>query len=177
MTGLIVSTNHRWILWLVLLSLTVIAAIFPTDESGPNKMHQRVPRRNITSNMQATMQATAAKSLLLPVNTLPELAHDPFDPVGWDLPPPPPPAPPAVIQPPTEPPALIEPPMPYQYMGRLKMDDGSTEIYLAKGQESVVAHVGDNLDTNYKLLSMDDNKLIIAYLPMNHLHDIAMDKH
>jgi uncharacterized protein YukJ len=76
-----------------------------------------------------------------------------------------------------EPPAPVEPPLPYQYQGQMKDENGTTVIFLSRGQEAITAHVGDALDANYKLVSMDNNKLTIAYLPMDHLHDISLDAH
>jgi hypothetical protein len=173
------STKRRWLLWLSLLAATVFAALYPTaPESIPlkKKSHSSaLPSATVATNSQV---APKVGNPMAP-NHLPELTHDPFDPVAWDTPPPPPPAPPApvAVQAVVAPPAPVEPPMPYQYMGSMKEEDGSTVVFLTKGQEGIAAHAGDSLDANYKLVSIDNNKLTIAYLPMDHLHDIALDAH
>jgi len=171
------STKWRWILWLSILTVTIIAALYPTQPASvplKKKSHAGTP---------ALIAAAIAPALSTKASTrlpdhLPELSHDPFDPVDWDAAPPPPPAPPVVVQAvATEPAAPVEPPLPYQYQGRMKNEDGTTVIFLSRGQEGIAAHVGDVLDSNYKLVYMDDNKLTIAYLPMDHLHDISLDAH
>ncbi|MET3109167.1 hypothetical protein AAKU67_004094 [Oxalobacteraceae bacterium GrIS 2.11] len=169
------STKWRWILWLSTLSLTVIAAIYPTAPASTKKrthVSSVVAAPALTSPIAQNVNGATA------LTHLPELNHDPFDPVAWDTPPPPPPAPPFVVQTViAEPPAPVEPPLPYQFQGQMKDEDGTTIIFLSKGQEGIVAHVGDVLDTNYKVVSMDEHKLTIAYLPMDKLHDIALDRH
>jgi hypothetical protein len=168
------STKWRWILWLSILAVTIIAAVYPVaPASAPlrKKLHATAPA------FIAAAIAPTTSTQISPVH-LPALSHDPFDPVDWDALPPPPPAPPVVAQAVvTEPAAPVEPPLPYQYQGQMKNEDGTTVIFLSRGQEAITAHVGDVLDTNYKLVSMDDNKLTIAYLPMDHLHDISLDTH
>ena len=64
--------------------------------------------------------------------------------------------------------------MPNRFLGRMEQD-GSTVVYLARGQDSVVAHVGDTLDGDYKVVAIDAHKLTIEYLPMHKRHDIALD--
>jgi hypothetical protein len=171
------STKWRWILWLSILTVTIIAALYPTQPASiPLKKKSHVSTPALIASAIAPASSTHA-STNLPAH-LPALNHDPFDPVDWDAPPPPPPAPPVVVQAVVaEPAAPVEPPLPYQYQGQMKNEDGTTVIFLSRGQEAITAHVGDVLDTNYKLVSMDDNKLTIAYLPMDHLHDIALDTH
>jgi hypothetical protein len=172
------SAKWRWILWLSILAVTLVAALYPTtpaSKSARKHTHTDTLPAVATPMNLAVTSAAASKSS----SYLPELNHDPFDAVTWDAPPPPPPAlPPVVVATvAAEPPAPVEPPLPYQYQGQMKNDDGSTVIFLSKGQEAITAHVGDLLDTNYKLVSMDDNKLTIAYLPMDHYHDIALEAH
>ena len=173
------STKRRWLLWLGLLAATLVAALYPTaPESIPLKKKSR-PSTLSAATAAANSPVATITGKQLESHHLPELAHDPFDPVAWDTPPPPPPAPPppVAVQAVVAPAAPVEPPMPYQYMGRMNEEDGSITIFLTKGQEGVVAHVGDNLDADYKIVSMDNTKLTIAYLPMDHLHDIALDAH
>jgi hypothetical protein len=171
------STKWRWILWLSILAVTIVAAIYPTTPESKNttkRTHVSLSNQAITTG---TTTASTAATDILPTH-LPELSHDPFDPVSWDTPPPPPPAPPVVVAPvAVEPPAPVEPPLPYQYQGQMKNEDGTTVIFLSRGQEAITAHVGDQLDANYKLVALDENKLTILYLPMDHLHDIALEAH
>ncbi|MET3124362.1 hypothetical protein AAKU67_003977 [Oxalobacteraceae bacterium GrIS 2.11] len=171
------ATKWRWILWLSILTVTVIAALYPTSpasKSAGKKLHLNSGTTLATLTNPIAQGLTSATS---PAH-LPELDHDPFGPVAWDTPPPPPPAPPVVVQTViAEPPAPVEPNLPYQFQGQMKDEDGTTVIFLSKGQEGIVAHVGDILDTNYKVVSMDEHKLTIAYLPMDKLHDIALDRH
>lgn len=172
------TTKWRWITWASILTATVVAALYPVAPPAipiKKKSHavgiQAAGLRTLRAARAQPEQAHTA-------GHLPELNHDPFDPVAWNTPPPPPPTPPVIVPAVvTEPAAPVEPPLPYKYQGSMKQEDGSTVIFLSRGQEGILAHVGDVLDTNYKLVSMDESKLTILYVPMDHNHDIALDKH
>lgn len=165
------STKWRWKLWLSLLAATIIAVLYPT-------LKENLPKKKKAS---AAVSHAALIPVSAPTTQLPqlsELTHDPFEAVTWNAPPVSPAPSPIVRQAEIiETVAPVEPPMPYQFIGRLKNEDGTTTVFLSKGQEGIAVHLGDTLDIDYKLVALDDNKLTIAYLPMDHLHDISLDTH
>ena len=91
---------------------------------------------------------------------------DPFAPRNWQPAPVPPPAPvaPAVVEQAAPPPAPTAPPLPYKYMGRF-VDGGEVVVYLAKGDETVLAHANDTLQSTYKILAIKADAVEMEYLP------------
>jgi hypothetical protein len=88
---------------------------------------------------------------------------DLFKSFSWYVPPPPPPAPPESALPP---PAPTAPPLPYTYIGQL--DEGDKQTFmLARGEIVITARAGEQLDSNYRLESLQGSSLIITYLPLN----------
>lgn len=87
--------------------------------------------------------------------------------------PPPPPPPPAVVvvPPPPEPPKA--PPLPYRYLG-LMDEDGTMHIYLKKGENTVVTHVGDKLEDSYLVKRLDRNGITFVYLPLGQEQQLSL---
>lgn len=90
---------------------------------------------------------------------------DPFAVKSWQPTPPPAPPPPPPV-PPSEP---MAPALPFKYMGRQEpVDDAAaTVFYLSKGSDAYVVRVGDKLDNEYQLDSMDGGVLRFTYLPLS----------
>lgn len=90
---------------------------------------------------------------------------DPFAVKSWQPAPPPvpPPPPPALPADPTV------PTLPFKYMGRQELigDAAATVFYLSKGPDAYVVRVGDKLDDEYKLDSIDSGVLQFTYLPLS----------
>lgn len=82
---------------------------------------------------------------------------------SWAPPPPPPSAPPAVIQPSSAPSA---PPLPFTYLGK-KREDGKWEVYLSRGDQTIIAHEQSVIDKNYHVSSITPPTLLITYVPLN----------
>lgn len=76
-------------------------------------------------------------------------------------PPPPKPAPP----PPPPPPQA--PPLPFVYMGKMQESGGSVVVFLVKDQRVHMVHVGDVVDTTYKIEGLTGGALTFTYLPLN----------
>lgn len=74
------------------------------------------------------------------------------------------PPPPATEQETVAPQLQSVPPLPFKYMGSF-MDGGEVTIYLAKGDETVVAHVNDTLQSTYKIISITSQAVEMEYLP------------
>lgn len=90
---------------------------------------------------------------------------DPFAVKSWQpvlLPAPPSPPP----EPPPEPTAPV---LPFKYMGRQELvgDAAATVFYLSRGRDAYVVRVGDKLDSEYQLDSVDSGVLRFTYLPLS----------
>lgn len=67
---------------------------------------------------------------------------------------------------PEPPPAPVAPPLPFAYVGKW-LEKGETIVVLSKDRQHYIAHAGENLDGTYVLESIDNDKLVIRYLPLN----------
>ncbi len=90
---------------------------------------------------------------------------DPFAPKGWTPPPPPPPKP-APPEPPPPPPPPTAPPIPYKFIGQF--DDKSTKpaAFITKGDALFVVHVGDVVESTYRVESFNAAQVVVTYLPL-----------
>ncbi len=84
---------------------------------------------------------------------------DAFQAQSW-APPPPPPAPPAPPPPPSP------PPLPYSYMGQL-VQDGTLTVFLTRQNQNYAVKAGDKLDGSYRVDSIDNQRMVLTYLPLN----------
>ncbi|MES2298820.1 MAG: hypothetical protein V4582_17375 [Pseudomonadota bacterium] len=83
---------------------------------------------------------------------------------NWN-PPPPPPAPP----PPPPPPSA--PPLPFSFIGKA-VSDGHWEVYLARGDRTVVVHNKDVIDGTYRVDAIAPPVLSLTYLPLNQVQQL-----
>lgn len=83
-------------------------------------------------------------------------------------PPPPPPPPPIHIQPVIEapPPKPVAPPLPFRFLGRL-IDQDQVVIFVAQVDQNISLHQGDTIDNLYRVESIDDQRVVLTYLPLN----------
>ncbi|WP_374350013.1 hypothetical protein [Chitinimonas sp.] len=174
------NAKQRWMLWGSLLLATVVAAIYPTEPAGSAAAEvaseRRPPKAAAQPAVSAPVVAKSADVAPLARDDLPELAGDPFAPVSWEAPPKPAVVP--SVAPPPQPVGPVEPqepPMPYRFLGRMQEEGGQTVIYLARGQDSLVAHAGEALDSQYKLVSVEARKLVIEYLPLGRQHELSIE--
>lgn len=78
--------------------------------------------------------------------------------------------PPAAAQPvaaakPAPPPVPSAPPLPFKYLGR-KADAERLVVYLAKGEDTFNAVVGDTLQNTYSVESISESAVEFIYLPL-----------
>ncbi len=78
---------------------------------------------------------------------------------SW-APPPPPPAKPGPPPPPTA------PAMPFTFLG-MKHEDAVWEVYLAKGDTTLIVHEQSVIEGTYRVDSIKPPALTLTYLPMN----------
>jgi hypothetical protein len=153
------GSRVRWAILSCALVAT-IAAIFvdPGTIQRAGSYHARLAHGNASPVPAHAMETVFAD----------EADADPFAPQGWQEPPPPAPVVPVkqaavpVASVDTAPPA--PPPLPFRYVGRFS-DDAGGVIYLARGDQTVLAHMGDVLDGAYRVLAVESTRIDFEYLP------------
>lgn len=91
---------------------------------------------------------------------------DPFAPRNWNAAPVPEPVK-AVLAPPPVAPVIVPeglPPLPFQYMGRMN-DDGNEVVYLGRGDEAMVARMGEVVGSIYKVVGITSTQIEFEHLP------------
>jgi hypothetical protein len=155
------GSRRRWAILLILAAATAAASFYPTADlslSEPVRSNKRIS--HVTSAAPAVVNEVQA------IDTTEDL--DPFAPRGWKPPPPPAPEPiksvPVVAAPIVPPAPVGPPPLPFKFMGAMN-DDGTQVIYLSRGDQTVIARSGENLDSTYKVLNIDNQRIEFEYLP------------
>lgn len=148
----------------VLLALGLVATVyasFGTDSEAPEVVKAVVP----ATAQQPLVSVTAAAQ---PVEESESGADgsDPFAPRNW-APPPPPPEPVKVAPPPQVVAVIVPegpPPLPFQFMGRL--NDGDDQVvYLGRGDQALVARMGEVLDSTYKVVGITAAQIEFEHIP------------
>ena len=157
------STKRRAVLF-GLLAVTLVAAFAPQDEFVNDQ--SVVPATPIATPPLSLPAIASGPPTTLTAETTPTV--DPFAPRDW-LPPTAPvasvPAPVAVtVAPPLPQAPAGPPPLPYQFMGRL--NDGDRQmVYLSKGDQPLVARIGETLEGTYKVLGIEPGRIDFEYTP------------
>ncbi|CAB3769685.1 hypothetical protein [Paraburkholderia humisilvae] len=95
--------------------------------------------------------------------------HDLFGSQSWM--PPLPSVAPASAQIPPLPPLPMTPSVPFTYIGK-KAANGMWEVYLARGDETVIVHDNSMIDANYRVDSIRPPTLTLMYLPLRQVQTI-----
>lgn len=82
------------------------------------------------------------------------------------LAPPTPSAPPAVAAAPVEPPKPTAPAIPFTVIGK-KLEAGTWEVYLAKGEQTYVVRQGDVVANDYRVSSITPTHMTLVYVPLD----------
>jgi len=88
---------------------------------------------------------------------------------SWYVPPPPPPA--ATAAPP---PAPTAPPLPFAFLGSYGPSGGGAVYYLVRGDQVLDVKVGDIVDGVYSIDAMQDDELLITYLPLKQRQALSL---
>jgi hypothetical protein len=91
--------------------------------------------------------------------------RDLFSARSWN---PPPPAPPA-----QEPAAPVAPPLPYAFLGK-KLEAGSWEIYLSKGEQTVIVREGEIVDGAWRVDKIAPPSMALTYLPLGQVQTLPI---
>jgi hypothetical protein len=101
-------------------------------------------------------------------------AKDPFAARGW-LPPPPPPPPPAAAVAAPPPPPPTAPPVPFRFVGLLEEKSAKPAAFIAKGEALYVVHVGDVVESTYRVESFNSAQVVVTYLPLQQRQTIEVN--
>jgi hypothetical protein len=141
-------------------STPVVGANVPDGKVAADRRSRQLPRGVATTHPMAAMRGPGLAALLEPAEPA---ASAPFDPFAGVVPPPPPPPPPVVQAPPPPPPKPPAPVMNYRYMGTLTNADGSTQLFLTRGDAAIAVRVGDVLDDGYVVESIASAGVVLTY--------------
>ncbi len=90
---------------------------------------------------------------------------DVFQTQSWYVPPP---APPSLPPPPPAP-----PPLPFAYLGQL-LEDGKLTVFLTQQDQNYAVKPGDTLDGTYRVDSVEAQRVVFTYLPLNLQQSLAI---
>ena len=139
------------------------------DASGSTAAASPVP----AEAARPATAAPAAPSLPTRTKITESASKDPFAARGW-LPPPPPPPPPAAALPPPPPPPPTAPPVPFRFVGLLEEKSAKPAAFIAKGDSLYVVHVGDVVESTYRVESFNSAQVVVTYLPLQQRQTIEV---
>jgi hypothetical protein len=145
----------------------------PAGDSGISASAATVPAVVPAATVARAGDPSAAPDLPTRTRITESASKDPFAPKGW-LPPPPPPAPlgPAAAAPPPPPPTA--PPVPFRFVGLIEERSAKPAAFIAKGEALYVVHVGDVVETNYRVESFNSAQVVVIYLPLQQRQTIEV---
>lgn len=167
------TPRNRWILYIALLVLTLIAVRWTGGTDRPTAaVVGPVARSGNADSVRPPIVVVPqmSKTLDLDLDRLNRGDHkrpsaDPFRTLNWGE------AeeaarlraqPPAAQAPPPPPEA---PPLPYTYIGRL-IEHGKTAVFLIIQDRVAIARVGDTLDGRYRIEAINERAVTFNYLPL-----------
>lgn len=157
------AARIRWSILLTALCATLVAMFYPVDE--PQSAPLTVARVQAPAPKAAA--APVAAAALAGQGVWEPLLEDPFAPRRWDAPAPPPPpvvatAAPVVAEVVVAPPG--PPPLPFQFVGQMN-DSSDQVVYLARGEQALLARTGETLEGTYKVLAITPVQIEFEHLP------------
>ena len=138
----------------------------PTGQAAEAALRARQADQLMASVAQLQTEALAhAQPLLKPAKPGKAVAS----PWGSQLPPPPPLPPPAPPPPPMVP---VAPPFPHAWVGRYV--DTAERVVIAGPSTTWVLKVGDVIDGQWRIDTIQERQLNVTYLPLNQSRSVAM---
>lgn len=157
---------------LIALTLTVIASFYPDQKTVKDGGKRHPERVTATKTEQTAGQVNADPSK----KNTPVAEVDPFSARNWIV------EPITIVEAPvvtvnaivTPPPVVTgPPPLPFKFTGRMN-DEGNQVVYLNRGEQMVLAHIGDVLDSSYKVISITQQQIEFEYLPSGEKQTLAL---
>lgn len=142
------ARKRRWVILLSALAGTIGAIVYPTDETMETAPANIMATRPVSAETKKEAQIAADSSWIA-------TDLDPFASKGWVAAPvaPAPLKVNSIPQSDPEPPPIPPPPLPYQFVGQ--MNNGADRVvYLGRGDQVVLARVGDILESSYKVVTI-----------------------
>jgi hypothetical protein len=130
-----------------------------------------VPGRTVAASAAA---ATTAPELPTRTQMAGSSAKDPFAPKGWLPPPPPAPPPLQVALAAAPPPPPTAPPVPFRFVGLIEEKSSKPAAFIAKGDALFVVHVGDVVESTYRVESFNSAQVVVTYLPLQQRQTIEV---
>ncbi len=152
------NSRTRWILLGGVLTATLAAAIWVRESEpvaevlAPAKV-KVLRRSSVTSGGHLALDKLHQRE-----NGEDAKIADVFQSKSWYVPPPPPK--------PVPPPPPAPPPLPFSYMGKLE-EGGRLTVFLTKQDRNYAVKVGDTLDGAYRVDSVEAQRVVFTYLPLN----------
>ncbi len=141
---------------------SVVASVARAGDSTPD-----APRGSAGATpAPAAAAAPAAPDLPTRSRIEQSAAKDPFAARGWLPPPPPPPPAPVVTVDVTPPPPPMAPPVPFRFVGLIEEKAAKPAAFIAKGDALFVVHVGDVVESLYRIESFNSAQVVVTYLPL-----------
>ncbi len=179
MSGRSKSNHRRWWLWTPLLAGAAWLAFFgdksPANDAAAVSLPTRAaPQRAAAAAKEPAAARDNALLALLPREQLIPQApasgtsaatRDLFSVRSWTPAPPAPAATPAA--------APVAPPLPYVFVGK-KLEGETWEVYLTRGDQTLVARAGETLEGSYRVESIQPPNLSLTYLPLGQVQTLAI---
>lgn len=158
------------LLWAGLAATLLLVWFAPGSEmpakrdSRPVRDARAMPIPAATADAAVTTAATnvGKGSLVKAERRQPGDVPDLFKAATWYVPPPPPQPPP----PPPPPPPPSAPALPFTFLGQV-IEDQRPQFILVRGDRVVTVAVGDSIDKNYRLESLQNGTLTFVYVPLD----------
>ena len=185
--------NRRWWLWTPLLGIAAYLALY--GDKTPSGTVISMPATSVVTQRSASMATSAVANvtaettnssatrpsvatpldLLIPRDTLivsrkasTTAGKQLFASGSWT--PPPPPVKPLPVLPPLAPTA---PALPFAFIGK-KLEAGTWEVFLSRGEQSFVAKEGSVIDNTYRIDKIAPPNLSLTYLPLGQSQNLSI---
>lgn len=155
------AARIRWSILLTALGATLVAMFLPVASPALAPVanaHAPAPKAPISV---AVAPASAVNGVWEP------LLDDPFAPRHWEAPAQSAPAPVVVAPPPVAEVVVAPPgppPLPFQFVGQMN-DSADQVVYLARGEQALLARKGETLEGTYKVLAITPVQIEFEHLP------------
>jgi hypothetical protein len=136
---------------------TSAAASLPA-RTAPSGRAQPNPRSTLSADAAALLTRLAHRSADA------KASSDLFAARSWYVPPPPPPPPPPA--PPAPPPKPTPPPLPFAFLGSYAAQGDPATYFLSRGDRIYDVKLGETIDADYSLDSMNGSSLVFTYIPL-----------
>jgi hypothetical protein len=163
-------TPRRMMIYSVLGVASLGLVIFgqpSADTSAAAPVSERAAMtRQPTTHGKSTLSADAAALLtrLAHRSADAKSSRELFAAHSWYVAPPPPPPPPPA--PPVIPPKPTPPPLPFVFIGSYAAQGDAATYFLSRGDRIYDVKLGNSIDADYSLDSLDGSNLIFTYIPL-----------